>query len=126
MKRLRVLVVVGALSVAAVVASVQAAGAAQEAYCSNVTLAGGAHCDGPRHTMWMNEVYRSAGSTSVCAGQLDASGNWFGAYACHAQSVIKCYSGTNLLYPRMHNGEVAQYSNFYGIQGWGTIGTCPP
>jgi hypothetical protein len=115
--------VLAATSFALVVGGASATG---DGYCSNVTLAGYDHCDGARHTLWMNHTY-VAGGTGVCAGQLDANGSWTGSYSCGNTNATKCYPATVLLYPRIHNSSSAQHSNFYGDEWYGTpYGPCPP
>lgn len=91
-------------------------------YCVNVTLAGGGHCDGPRHTLWENE----ADGILPCAGQLDQNGNWTGSYACGSTQAWGCYSLV-LLYPRLHNHDSSTHNGYHGKEGYGSPpGACPP
>jgi hypothetical protein len=101
------------------------AAATQDNYCTNVTLVGFDHCDGARHTLWMNHAFVSGG-TGVCAGQLDENGVFTGSYACASVNAYKCYSPSTLLYPRLHNHDSATHSGFYGDESYGAVGACPP
>jgi hypothetical protein len=89
---------------AAMAAAVALAGATSYTYCSTI-LGPGDHCDGPRHSLTANQAYDDFGSDRVCAGAVDTSGSFYGSYACGYGFAQHCYSGANLLYPRLHNGE---------------------
>jgi hypothetical protein len=95
-------VLLSALAALAVAASL--AGATSYNYCSTV-LGPFDHCDGARHSLTANQAHDDFGADRVCAGAVDTSGSFYGSYACGYGFAEHCYSGANLLYPRLHNGE---------------------
>ena len=71
-----------------------------------VTLGGYSHCDGARHSLRANQAYNYYGQGyRVCAGAVAQNGSFYGSYACGYAFAQHCYSGLNLLTPRIHNGE---------------------
>jgi hypothetical protein len=99
----RALIVFG---VAAALCLPSTASATNYYYCQFVTLAGFDHCDGPQHSLTANQAWNSQGAARrVCAGAL-LNGAFYGSYACGDFGFAEhCYSGQNLLTPRIHNGE---------------------
>lgn len=91
-------------ALAALAAAASLAGATSYTYCSTV-LGPFDHCDGARHSLTANQAHDDAGSDRVCAGAVDTSGSFYGSYVCGYGFAEHCYSGANLLYPRLHNGE---------------------
>ncbi len=109
-------VAVLAIAVSAVSASPASALTYQDYWPAN-WVGGYDHRDGPRHTLKYNIV--SAGYSNVCAGQLDANGNWAGEYTCSGSgtSVTKQYCQCQLKYPRVHNG-LSSTQPLAGTSGW--------
>jgi hypothetical protein len=101
-RALLVLAVLAAMG--AMVASAQLAAATHYNYCTAV-LSPYDHCDGDTHSLTASQVYDDYGSNNVCAGATDTSGAFYGSYACGNGFAEHCYSGSNLLIPRIHNSE---------------------
>ena len=93
-------------ALAATAVAGQSAQATHSFYCVGVTLGGYDHCDGARHSLRANQAYNYYGQGyRVCAGAVAQNGSFYGSYACGYAFAQHCYSGLNLLTPRIHNGE---------------------
>jgi hypothetical protein len=80
------------------------------------------HYDGDLHSLTASQAYDDFGSDGVCAAATDSSHNFYGSYACGNGFAEHCYSGQNLLYPRMHNSE-AFSQQMHGREYYSA--TCP-
>jgi hypothetical protein len=90
-----------------------AAPATNDVYCYGWIMPPYTHCDGPRHSLTANQAYNYYGASfRVCAGAVDTNGNFYGSYACGYAFAQHCYSGSNLLYPRIHNGDSRQQTMY--------------
>jgi hypothetical protein len=82
------------------------AGAVNTVYCT-VNLNPGDHCDAPaRHSLTANQAYNYYGTGGrVCAGAT-LNGSFYDDYVCNPNGFAEhCYSGSNLLVGRIHNGD---------------------
>lgn len=103
----RLLVILALCSaLAATAVAGQPAQATHSFYCVGAAIGGFGGCDGARHSLTANQAYNYYGqSYRVCAGAVDQNGNFYGSYACGYAFAQHCYSGANLLTPRIHNSE---------------------
>src|SRR4051794_13663911 len=120
----RMLLWLGTLAAAAGLAvAAHSATATSYDFCQGAVISPGGHCDGPRHSLTASEAHDDAGSDRVCAGATDVNGSFVGSYVCANNFAKHCYSGADLLYPRIHNGETGFAQQMHGTGFYSQ--TCP-